>query len=627
MLKPGNIRAWFDQFKAKSFKEIAQKLINLATGPDRLKPSNENMRIGERPFREAVRSAVKGLIVVGALVVLCGICSLAKMDSNFFGLTINEWLEVLVTMAITGVAIKFYQPVKTIITFYLIALPGLDATTNRNRYLGTLVSIAGKLTLLVYVISISACLSPPILQCNDGFMHFSALPTLLDACIWLAAIGITGLLLKDALPLLVLLRPKELFNALIGPGRLKASNSSMLIEEKVFREALRKALQGLAAIVALVVLNSITSFFKFSAHFFDLTLNQWIETLITLAIVGLAIKFYRPVNTVLTYYLILLLKVGKLPGRDQYLGNIVAAAFKLTLLIYIMSVFKCLLPLFAQFRSMRYSSTPMLLNMSIGTAALGIGFALWKDAQPLIDLLTGNITNKVSAAPPRTASVECPACKTANDQHAAFCISCGGPIRQTVVAASTTAVAAPLSTAPMSPKHAFISHSSQDHALAERVCAVLEGSGLNCWIAPRDIEPGASYDEEILCGIERSRTFVLLLSGASNASPHVKRELMVALRANHAVYPIRIQEVQPGPKLEYLLEGIHWIDAWTPPIETHLNRLAQLISKQSQKTDVIPKSIGEVSHNPAADPTPLTSPPASSVVIAQPPPATGDAGA
>ena len=52
---------------------------------------------------------------------------------------------------------------------------------------------------------------------------------------------------------------------------------------------------------------------------------------------------------------------------------------------------------------------------------------------------------------------------------------------------------------------------------------------------------------------------------------------MCALRTGHAVFPVRIQEVQPGPKLEYLLEGIHWMDAWTPPFEAHLERLSQLI--------------------------------------------------
>lgn len=127
-------------------------------------------------------------------------------------------------------------------------------------------------------------------------------------------------------------------------------------------------------------------------------------------------------------------------------------------------------------------------------------------------------------------------------------------------------------------RHAFISHSSRDHDTALRVCEVLEGHGLRCWIAPRDIDPGAPYDEEIIRGIEASHTFILLLSEFANASPHVKRELMRALRAGHAVYPIRIQEVEPGPKLEYLLEGIHWVDAWTPPIEAHLDRLAALIA-------------------------------------------------
>jgi len=126
-------------------------------------------------------------------------------------------------------------------------------------------------------------------------------------------------------------------------------------------------------------------------------------------------------------------------------------------------------------------------------------------------------------------------------------------------------------------KHAFISHSSKDHETAKRICEVLESHGVNCWIAPRDIDPGAPYDEEILRGLASSQTFVLLLSDSANASPHVKRELMCALNAGHAVYPIRIQEVQPGPKLEYLLQGIHWVDAWTPPIEAHLDRLAKLI--------------------------------------------------
>ena len=181
---------------------------------------------------------------------------------------------------------------------------------------------------------------------------------------------------------------------------------------------------------------------------------------------------------------------------------------------------------------------------------------------------------------------QCPNCGAENGDDALFCETCGMKRGAPLVPANTPASAAPGPKRAVAPpeakkgfkKHAFISHSSRDHALAERVCEVLESHGLDCWIAPRDIDPGRPYDEEILRGIECSQTFILLLSDASNESPHVKRELMCALRAGHAVYPIRIQEVQPGPKLEYLLEGIHWVDAWTPPIEAHLDRLAQLIA-------------------------------------------------
>jgi len=137
-------------------------------------------------------------------------------------------------------------------------------------------------------------------------------------------------------------------------------------------------------------------------------------------------------------------------------------------------------------------------------------------------------------------------------------------------------------------KHTFISHSSRDHEYAARVCEILERYGLNCWIAPRDIAPGAPYDEEIMSGIECSKTFILLLSAASNESPHVKRELTCALRAGHDVYPIRIEDIQPGTKLEYLLGGIHWVDAWTAPIETHLHRLARLITGHNPNVESTP---------------------------------------
>jgi hypothetical protein len=38
---------------------------------------------------------------------------------------------------------------------------------------------------------------------------------------------------------------------------------------------------------------------------------------------------------------------------------------------------------------------------------------------------------------------------------------------------------------------AFISYANQDKATADAACAKLEAEGIRCWIAPRDVPPGA----------------------------------------------------------------------------------------------------------------------------------------
>ena len=73
--------------------------------------------------------------------------------------------------------------------------------------------------------------------------------------------------------------------------------------------------------------------------------------------------------------------------------------------------------------------------------------------------------------------------------------------------------------------HVFISHSSNDAACAQEVCALLENGGHRCFIAPRDIRSGREYAEELILGIERSDVIVLLMTNAANRSPHVLREV------------------------------------------------------------------------------------------------------
>ena len=69
----------------------------------------------------------------------------------------------------------------------------------------------------------------------------------------------------------------------------------------------------------------------------------------------------------------------------------------------------------------------------------------------------------------------------------------------------------------------FISYSSSDEQIANRICEHFEKEGLSCWIAPRDILVGKEYGGEILKGIEESKFFFLCLSKSSNESQNFIR--------------------------------------------------------------------------------------------------------
>lgn len=119
----------------------------------------------------------------------------------------------------------------------------------------------------------------------------------------------------------------------------------------------------------------------------------------------------------------------------------------------------------------------------------------------------------------------------------------------------------------------FISHSSNNRTVANAVCAALEGIGIRCWIAPRDVLPGRSYSGEITRAIQQSRAFVLIFSAQSNNSEQVLREVQLAANSHLHIVQFRIEPVTPSDDLEYYLSGPHWLDAVTPPLENHLEQL------------------------------------------------------
>jgi len=142
----------------------------------------------------------------------------------------------------------------------------------------------------------------------------------------------------------------------------------------------------------------------------------------------------------------------------------------------------------------------------------------------------------------------------------------------------------------------FISHSTQDKAVSDAICAALENEGLRCWVAPRDVQPGRSFAGEITRAIQQSKAMVLVFSANSNNSEQVLREVQLAVNSHLHIIQFRIEEVVLNDDLRYYLSTPHWLDALTPPLEKHLTSLATAVQKLLHP--------GEVTSSPLIAPPP-----------------------
>jgi sulfatase modifying factor 1 len=120
----------------------------------------------------------------------------------------------------------------------------------------------------------------------------------------------------------------------------------------------------------------------------------------------------------------------------------------------------------------------------------------------------------------------------------------------------------------------FISYSQMDKPTAD---AALEAAKIRCWIAPRDVLAGTNWGGSIIRAIGESRVMVLVFSSHSNKSQQVLREVERAVNKGAVIVPFRVENIQPSEDLEYYLSAPHWLDALTPPLEAHIQRLCETV--------------------------------------------------
>lgn len=138
----------------------------------------------------------------------------------------------------------------------------------------------------------------------------------------------------------------------------------------------------------------------------------------------------------------------------------------------------------------------------------------------------------------------------------------------------------------------FISYSFANKAIADGICHFLEANGVRCWYAPRDIPHGMDYRAAIMEAIGKVRCFILVYTRDSNDSSDVLNEITAASKARIPILPFRVEDVPMKPEMAYYLNGVHWLDAISPPLKVNIRTLCQstcsLLGKDFPDRDIDP---------------------------------------
>ena len=108
--------------------------------------------------------------------------------------------------------------------------------------------------------------------------------------------------------------------------------------------------------------------------------------------------------------------------------------------------------------------------------------------------------------------------------------------------------------------HIFISYSRQDCDFVDKLITELAEQDFNTWRDTDNIGGGAAWRAAISRAIRNCEAFLVVLSPQSVASKNVVKELSLADEHRRPIVPVRFQEFESLPDIEYQLSGLQWVD-------------------------------------------------------------------
>ena len=112
----------------------------------------------------------------------------------------------------------------------------------------------------------------------------------------------------------------------------------------------------------------------------------------------------------------------------------------------------------------------------------------------------------------------------------------------------------------MSAFQVFISYSTRNKKVVDDYVAKIESGGTACWVAPRNIPPGAPYAKAIMAGLNECAIFIVFISSSSIVSDDVLNEIDNAHSKKKVIVPIFIEDVLLTDELNYYLKRRQWLD-------------------------------------------------------------------
>lgn len=119
----------------------------------------------------------------------------------------------------------------------------------------------------------------------------------------------------------------------------------------------------------------------------------------------------------------------------------------------------------------------------------------------------------------------------------------------------------------------FVSYTQNDKQIAFALVKFLEKYKANCFIAPRNIDPGIPYARALVRGMNECETAIVVCSRATNESEHVLNEIETLVSNKKTIIPFIIEEFEFAPDLKYYLGRKQFILAYDGDAKNHFGKV------------------------------------------------------